>query len=156
MLSDHDMPFDQPTKKPLPLLMLLAALGMAAAGCAGEAGKVVAEAAGMATTAQEAKPFVQETRPADPQYMPIGRKSAVEPLCQGETAPPPYVPAGQAAHFSFPPTPAPKPGECKPRAAFKAIEAELDAKRISNEAAGNQAKSLGATPPPKPALLPTN
>ncbi len=150
------MPFDQPTKKPFPLLLLLATLGTAAAGCAGETSKVVAEAAGMATTAQEAKPFVQETRPANPDYMPIGRTFPVEPLCQGETAPPPYVPGGQAAHFSFPPTPAAKPGECKPRAAFKKIEAELDAKRAANEAAGTQAKSLGATPPPKPAQLPTN
>ncbi|PTM43538.1 hypothetical protein [Bosea sp. 124] len=151
------MPFDLPTKKPLAALLLLATLGVAAAGCAGEAGKVVAEAAGMATTPQESKPFVQETRPSDPAYMPIGRTFPVDPLCQGDgPAPPPFVPAGQAAHFTFTPE-SRKPNEgCKPRAAFKKIEAELDAKRLSNEAAGNQAKSLGATPPPKPATLPTN
>lgn len=119
------MPFEQPTKKPLAALLLLAALGVAAAGCAGEAGKVVAEAAGMATTPQEAKPFVQETRPADPAYIPVG--SAVR-----------------------------REAERKPVDEFKKMEAELEAKRISNEAAGNQAKSLGATPPPAPAILPTN
>ena len=154
MPPDHDMPFDQPMKKPFLSLLLLTAL--AASGCAGEGSKVVAEAAGMATTAQEPKPFVQETRPANAEYMPIGRTFPVEPLCKGEAAPPPFVPAGQAAHFIYAPTAAPKPGECKPRAAFKKIEAELDAKRLSNEAAGTQAKSLGSTPPPKPAQLPTN
>jgi hypothetical protein len=122
---DHVMPFDQPTKKPLLPLLLLAALGMAVAGCAGEGGKAIAEAAGMATTAQEAKPFVQETRPTDPAYIPVG--SAV---------------TRQAPR--------------KPVDDFKKMEAELDAKRTANEAAGTAAKTLGATPPPKPAVLPTD
>lgn len=124
-LPDHTMPFNQSTKTPLLPLLLLAALGMAAAGCAGEGSKAVAEAAGMATTAGEAKPFVQETRPIDPAYIPVG--SAV---------------ARQAPR--------------KPVDDFKKLEAELDAKRTANEAAGTAAKSLGATPPPKPAVLPTN
>jgi hypothetical protein len=124
-LPDHVMPFNQPTKTPLLPLLLLAAMGMTAAGCAGEGGKFVAEAAGMATTAQEAKPFVQETRPADPAYIPVG--SAV---------------TRQAPR--------------KPVDDFKKMEAELEAKRTANEAAGTQARSLGATPPPKPAVLPTN
>jgi hypothetical protein len=122
---DHVMPFDQPTKKPLLPLLVLAALGMAVAGCAGEGGKVIAEAAGLATTPQEAKPFVQETRPADAAYIPVG--SAVT-----------------------------REAKRKPVDDFKKMEAELEAKRISNEAAGAQARSLGATPPPAPATLPTN
>lgn len=39
---------------------------------------------------------------------------------------------------------------------FKKLEAELEAKRLSNEAAGGQAKSLGTTQPPAPAKVPTN
>ncbi len=119
------MPVAAPKTMPLPTLLLLAVVGMGAAGCAGEAGKAVAEAAGMATTPQEAKPFVQETRPVDPAYVPVGSVVTRE---------------------------APR----KPVADFKTMEAELEAKRISNEAAGNQAKALGATPPPAPAQLPTN
>ena len=151
------MPIDQPTKmSPLPLL-LLAALGVAVAGCAGEGSKMVAEAAGIATSAQEPKPFVVETRPTDPAYMPVGRTFPVDPLCQGDApAPTPYVPAGQAAHFRFTPE-SRKPNEdCKPRAEFKKIEAELDARRQTMEADGNAAKALGSTPPPKPPVLPTN
>lgn len=140
----------------LPLLMV-AGLAVVAAGCAGEAGKSVAEAAGMATTAAEPKPFVVETRRADAAYIPIGTTLPVNPLCQGDgPAPPPYVPAGQAAHFTYRPDPRKPNEDCKPRAAFKTIEAELEAKRVSNEAAGTQAKTLGSTPAPKPATLPTN
>ncbi len=151
------MPFTQPMKWPLRSLLLLAALSPVLAGCLGEGGKVVAEAAGIATTAQEPKAFVQESRPADVAYMPIGRPFPVEPLCQGEApAPAPFVPAGQAAHFIYRPEPARVADGCKPRARFKTIEAELEAKRLAMEAAGNQAKALGSTPPPKPAVLPTN
>ncbi|HEY5795827.1 MAG TPA: hypothetical protein VIU82_12495 [Bosea sp. (in: a-proteobacteria)] len=119
------MPLSQPTKTPLLPALLLAAIGIAAAGCAGGGTKAIAEAAGMATTAQEPKPFVQETRPADPAYIPVG--SAVTRQAQR-----------------------------KPVDDFKKMEAELEAKRTANEAAGTEAKSLGATPPPQPAVLPTN
>lgn len=119
------MPFAPMTRMPLPTLLLVAALAATVAGCASGPGRVVAEAAGMATTPQEAKPFVQETRPVDPAYVPVGSVVTRE---------------------------APR----KPVADFKTMEAELEAKRISNEAAGNQAKALGATPPPAPAQLPTN
>ncbi|MEN5083993.1 hypothetical protein ABE438_16045 [Bosea sp. TWI1241] len=37
---------------------------------------------------------------------------------------------------------------------FKKLEAELEAKRVSNAAAGTQAQSLGQTAPPAPAKLP--
>lgn len=140
----------------LPLLMV-AGLAVVAAGCAGEVGKGVAEAAGMATTAAEPKPFVVETRPVDASYIPIGTTLPVNPLCQGDgPAPPPFVPQGQAARFSYRPDPRKPNEDCKPRAAFKTIEAELEAKRVSNEAAGTQAKTLGSTPAPKPAVVPTN
>lgn len=40
---------------------------------------------------------------------------------------------------------------------FKAIEADLEAKRLANEAAGNAAQKLGATSSdPQPAKIPTN
>ncbi|OYW98212.1 MAG: hypothetical protein B7Z14_15540 [Bosea sp. 32-68-6] len=136
---------------------MVAGLTVAAAGCAGEAGKSVAEAAGMATTAAEPKPFVRETRPSDPSYTPIGSTLPVNPLCQGDAPPPPsFVPAGQAAHFTYRPDGRNPNEDCKPRAEFKKIEAELDAKRTANEAAGTRAKKLGSTPAPKPATLPTD
>lgn len=151
------MPQARHQSTPLLPLLIAAGLAVAAAGCAGEAGKSVAEAAGMATTAAEPKPFVRESRPADASFIPIGSTLPVNPLCQGDAPPPPpFVPAGQAAHFSYRPD-GRKPNEdCKPRAEFKKIEAELEAKRTANEAAGNVAKTLGSTPAPKPAKLPTN
>lgn len=119
------MPTDQPAKTPLPSLLILAATGLALAGCAADgSGKAIAEAAGMATTPQEAKPFVRETRPSDPSYIPVG--SAITRA-------------------------APR----KPVEDFKKLEAQLEAKRLANEAAGTQARSLGTTPPPKPAPVPT-
>lgn len=139
----------------LPLLML-AGLAVVAAGCASETGKVVAEATGLATTAAEPKPFVRETRPGEVAYIPVGTTLPVNPLCEGDTPRPAFVPQGQAARFLYRPD-GRKPNEdCKPRAEFKKIEAELEAKRTANEAAGNVAKTLGSTPAPKPAVLPTN
>jgi hypothetical protein len=108
-------------------LLVLACAPLLAA-CAGDGPlKGVAEVAGFATTAQEAKPFVQETRPADASYVPV--QSSIK---------------REAVRMT--------PEE------FKAIEAELEAKRASNEAAGVQAKQLGTQlPPPAPAtVLPTN
>lgn len=56
-----------------------------------------------------------------------------------------YVPVGSTATRAAP---------RKQVSEFKSLEAELEAKRISNEAAGTQAKQLGATPPPAPAIVP--
>ena len=140
----------------LPMLMVVG-WALAAAGCAGEAGKSVAEAAGMATTAAEPKPFVLETRPADARYIPIGKTLPVNPLCRADAPPQPAdVPAGQAAQSKIEPDGRKANEDCKPRAEFKKIEAELEAQRAANEAAGTQAKTLGSTPAPKPATLPTN
>ncbi|TCR65256.1 hypothetical protein EV560_10517 [Bosea sp. BK604] len=102
--------------KRLALLLAIAAQGLAMAGCS----KDIAEATGMATTAQESKPFVKETRRADADYIPVN--SSVT-----RTAPRKL------------------PDE------FKKLETDLEAKRISNEAAGTQAQQLGSTPPPAPA-----
>ncbi|MFC5507518.1 MULTISPECIES: hypothetical protein [Hyphomicrobiales] len=150
------MPQARLQSTPLLPLLMLTGLAVAVAGCAGETGKSVAEAAGMATTAAEPKPFVRETRPSDPTYIPIGTTVQVNPLCEGDTPRPAFVPQGQAARFLYRPD-GRKPNEdCKPRAEFKKIEAELEAKRSANEAAGNVAKTLGSTPAPKPAAIPTN
>jgi hypothetical protein len=104
--------------KRLALLLAIAAQGFLLAGCA----KDIAEATGFATTAQESKPFVKETRQAEADYIPVG--SSVTRA-------------------------APR----KPVADFKKLESDLEAKRISNESAGNQAKTLGSTPPPAPAVV---
>ncbi len=146
-----------PTRmRALPLAAL--ALGAALAGCSSDGPvKGVAEVAGLATTAQESKSFVRETRPADPAYIPVGRVFPQDPLCYGETPPPPYTPTGDAARFA-PPVARKATDACKPRADFKNIEAELEAKRLANDAASARAKALGqALPPPKPAVItPTN
>jgi hypothetical protein len=120
------MLIDFPTPKLLLSFLLLAATGLVMAGCASDGpGKAVAEAAGIATTPQESKPFVKENRLGDPDYIPVG--SAIT-----------------------------RDAKRKPVAEFKTLETELEAKRLANEAAGTQAKTLGATPPPKPAIVPTN
>jgi len=149
------MPTDLSAKKPLLLSVVLLA-GAVLAGCAGDGGlKGSAEAIGMATTPQESKAFVRETRPADIEYIPVGTKIPVDQLCAGPTPPPAYVPSGQAARFAAP-KPIYDPKEaCKPRSDFKAIETRLDGLQKSNQAAGETAKALGAsTTAPKPAQLP--
>lgn len=95
-----------------------ALLGMLLGGCGVMRG--AAELTDMATTPGEPKPFVLETRPPDPKYVPVG--SAISREAKRKTV-----------------------------AEFKQLEAELEAKRISNEAAGSQAQTLGMTPPPAPA-----
>lgn len=95
--------------------------GLAAAGCS-DGTKGVAEVAGLATTAQESKTFVRESRPAALEYIPVGSSITRQ------------APRKQVSDF-------------------KALEAELDAARAANEAAGTRAKTLGATPAPAPAKI---
>jgi hypothetical protein len=96
--------------------------GLALGGC--EATRGVAELTDLATKPGEPKPFVVETRPQDPKYIPIG-------------------------------TTVSRQAKRKTVDEFKKLEAELDAKRISNEAAGSQAQSLGKVlPPPASPPLP--
>lgn len=153
------MPIEMPARKPLRIAAAVAAIGIVLAGCASDEGvKGMAEAAGMATTPQESKSFVRETRRGDQAYIPVGSTSGVDPLCPGPKPPPPYVPTGDAARFTAP-KPARGPNDpCKKRSNFERIEAQLEAKRQANESAGNQARALGATqaPAPAPARIPTN
>ncbi|WP_332688642.1 hypothetical protein [Bosea sp. (in: a-proteobacteria)] len=93
-------------------------LGALLGGCGAVRG--AAELTDLATTPGEPKPFVLETRPQDPRYVPVG--SAVTRDAKRKTVD-----------------------------EFKKLEAELEAKRVSNDAAGAQAQSLGKTPPPAPA-----
>lgn len=140
----------------LPAGLLAAALALA--GCASDEGLVkgTAEAAGLATTPQEAKGFVRESRPAQTDYIPVGQDLNASQLCPGPTPPPPYVASGQAARFRAP-TPIRDPAiPCKPRADFETIQKRLEAKQKANEAAGNAAKAMGTTPAPEPARIPTN
>lgn len=142
--------------KMLPALVLGSALALA--GCASDEGVVkgTAEAVGMATTPQEAKAFVRETRPAQTDYIAVGQDVRTTQLCPGPTTPPPYVASGQAARFRAP-TPIRDPKDpCKPRANFENIQKQLEGKQKANEAAGNNAKALGTTAAPKPAQIPTN
>lgn len=105
-------------------LVLLA--GAVLGGCGAARG--VAEMTDFATTPGEPKPFVVETRPQDPKYIPIG-------------------------------TTVTRQAKRKTVEEFKKLEAELEAKRTSNVAAGSQAESLGKVlpapaPPPAPPPLP--
>ncbi|HEV7328917.1 MAG TPA: hypothetical protein VGN91_27985 [Bosea sp. (in: a-proteobacteria)] len=105
-------------------LVLLA--GAVLGGC--QAARGVAEMTDFATTPGEPKPFVVETRPQDPKYIPIG-------------------------------TTVSRQAKRKTVDEFKKLEAELEAKRTSNVAAGSQAQSLGKVlpppaPPPSPPPLP--
>jgi hypothetical protein len=119
------MSFEFSAKRAFFALIVPAALALG--GCAGDGSvKSAAEVVGLATTAQESKKFVQETRPADPNYIPVG--TVVTRTAKRKTVD-----------------------------EFKALEAQLEAKRQANDAAGAQAKVLGTTAPPKPAdAQPTN
>ena len=148
------MPIDLTAKKPL--LLSVALLGLALAGCAADGPvKGSAEAIGMATTPQESKGFVRASRPAEMEYIPVGTTIPVAHLCPGPNPPPAYTPSGQSAHFAAPKPIADPKEACKPRSDFKGIETRLDAKQKTNQAAGETAKALGAsTTPPKPAPIP--
>ena len=150
------MPTEISAKKRLLIPAVLVAAGLALAGCGSDEGfKGVAEAAGMATTPQESKAFVRETRAAEIEYIPVGTTIPVANLCQGPTPPPAYVPSGQAARFAAPKPIVDPKDACKPRSDFKAIEKRLDGLQKTNQAAGETAKALGAsTSAPKPAQLP--
>ncbi len=119
--------------KPFPIRRISAmSMGILAAGvlagCNGSFNPVrdVTAAVGAGPQVAPAPDFVAQSRPANLEYMPIGAQ----------------VPAR--------PTPARTADE------VKAAEAELDALRARNEAAGAAAAELGKTPPPEPVRLPAN
>ncbi|WP_201752103.1 hypothetical protein [Microvirga arsenatis] len=105
---------------------LAAAAGLA--GCQGGANPVrdVATSLGGGPQVAATPDFVARSRPANLDYMPIG-------------------------------TPVPeRPTPARTAEEVKAAEAELDALRARNEAAGAAAAELGSTPPPEPVRLPAN
>ena len=107
-------------------LAMLAASGVA--GCNGSFNPVrdVATAVGAGPQLATSPDFVARSRPANLEYMPIGT-----------------------------PTPG-RPTPARTADEIKAAEAELDALRTQNEAAGAAAAELGKTPPPEPVRLPAN
>jgi len=122
------MPRELPATIGLLRCLGLCALALGMAACAGSPGaKSVAEAAGIATTPQDAKDFVTATRREDATYIPVGtvvvRKQKRKTVDE-----------------------------------FKKLESDLEARRVSTDAAGSQARTLGKVlPAPKPAeILPTN
>ena len=118
--------------KPFPIHLAPAgAVMMLAAGLAGCNGgfnpvRDVASAVGAGPTLAATPDFVERSRPASLEYMPIGT-----------AGPERQTPARTADEI-------------------KAAEAELDALRARNEAAGAAAAELGNTPPPEPVRLPAN
>ena len=118
-------------KKPLsiPRVAAFALISFAAAGMAGcnsNPVRDVAASLGAGPQMAASPDFVARSRPADLDYMPI------------------------SASVPERPTPARTAQE------IKAAEAEMDALRARNEAAGVQAADLGKTPPPEPIRLPAN
>jgi hypothetical protein len=96
------------------------------AGCNSNPVRDVATSLGAGPQVAPTPDFVARSRPATLDYMPIG-------------------------------TPVPeRPTPARTADEIKAAEAELDALRSRNEAAGAAAAELGKTPPPEPVRLPAN
>ena len=112
------------SRAPAVLLAVLVAANVAA--CSGGSNPVrdIAVSVGGGPQVAPTPDFVAQSRPQSLEYMPIGTAE------EGRT------------------TPARTPEE------IKAAEAELNALRARNEAAGAAAARLGGTPPPEPIKLP--
>ena len=96
------------------------------AGCNSTPVRDVATSLGAGPKVAPTPDFVARSRPANLDYMPIG-------------------------------TPVPeRPTPARTAEEIKAAEAELNALRTRNEAAGAAAAELGKTPPPEPVRLPAN
>jgi hypothetical protein len=106
--------------------MLVLSAAAGVAGCNSNPVRDVATSLGAGPQAAQTPDFVARSRPATLDYMPIG-------------------------------TPVPeRPTPARTAEEIKAAEAELDAIRSRNEAAGAAAAELGKTPPPEPVRLPAN
>ncbi|MEE1612037.1 hypothetical protein [Microvirga sp. CF3016] len=106
----------------------LAMVAVGLAGCNGSFNPVrdVATAVGAGPQTAATPDFVARSRPTNLDYMPIA-------------------------------TPAPeRPTPARTAEEIKAAEAELEALRSRNEAAGAAAAELGKTPPPEPIKIPAN
>jgi hypothetical protein len=92
------------------------------AGCSGDINPVrdVVVGVGVGADRKKAQDFVERTRPAQVDYMPVGVSAPARPIA------------------------------AKPIAGVKAAEAEMDALRAANEARAAEARQAGATPPPQP------
>ena len=120
------MPTEISAKKPLLIPVALVVVGVALAGCGSDEGFK-----GVAEAAGLAT-TPQESKA----FVREARPNDLE-----------YVPVGSSVTRAAP---------RKPVEDYKKIEAALEAKQKANAAAGDTAKSLGATPPPEPAKLPRN
>src|SRR5215204_2570689 len=109
-----------------PAFVLVLFAASGLAGCNSNPVRDVATSLGAGPQVAATPDFVASSRPANLDYMPIG-------------TPVPMLP-----------TPARTTEETK------AAEAELDAPRMRNEAAGAAAAETGKTPPPGPIRLPNN
>ena len=107
----------------IPRAAAVFAVLFAVAGCNSNPVRDVAAAVGAGPRMAPTPDFVARSRPATLDYMPIGTPAAERP-----------TPARTAAEI-------------------KAAEAEMDALRTRNEAAGAEATELGKTPPPEPVRL---
>ena len=109
-----------------PAFALIMVAAAGVAGCNSNPVRDVATSLGAGPQVAPTPDFVARSRPATLDYMPIGAPVAERP-----------TPARTAEEF-------------------KAAEAELDAIRSRNEAAGAAAAEMGKTPPPEPVRLPAN
>ncbi|WP_200879383.1 hypothetical protein [Microvirga sp. BSC39] len=109
-----------------PAFALIMLTAAAVAGCNSNPVRDVATSLGAGPQVAPTPDFVARSRPATLDYMPIG-------------------------------TPVPeRPTPARTAEEIKAAEAELDALRSRNEAAGAAAAEMGKTPPPEPVRLPAN
>jgi len=109
-----------------PAFVLILLSAGGVAGCNSNPVRDVAASLGAGPQVAPTPDFVARSRPATLDYMPIGTAVPQRP-----------TPARTAEEV-------------------KAAEAELDASRTQNEAAGAAAADQGKTPPPEPIRLPAN